>query len=73
MIALINACVGRYDREVVLLVGEPNGVGTLGTNLDTAEELIEFMRAFFNRETVRMMFDNSRLPGTPLPDWKLLT
>jgi hypothetical protein len=60
MIALINGAVGRDDRIVVLMVSEPPGIGNLGTNLETAEEMIEFMKAFFNKEAVTMMFANSR-------------
>jgi hypothetical protein len=61
MIALINECVGRSDRVALLMTTSPPDIGNLGTNLESQEEMIEFMRAFFNRTAMTIMLERQKV------------
>jgi hypothetical protein len=61
MIALINECVGRSDRVALLMTTSPPDVGNLGTNLETQEEMIQFMRTFFNKTTMTLMLERQKM------------
>jgi hypothetical protein len=62
MIALINKAVGSSNQSIVLLHKNPPGFSTMGTNLESAEDVVEFMKDFFHIENVKIMFERSGDP-----------
>ena len=73
LIKAINDTVGKPGYKIVMCIADTiEETSQLGTNMETAEELYEFMRTFFNKEATRMMFENSRQAASTDPDRRLL-